>query len=543
MMLVALALLLVSGVVQAVISPPYNLVFLHPVAWVPAFSVFATLRGRRALAAGWLVGVSATLAIFVWLPGTILRFGDVPAAVGVLAWLLFALAMGFHVGLFAWGFAPLRRVAGPWWPPAVAAWFCALEFLNPHLFGYLQGDAWYQVPRVFLASAVTGVSGISFLVVLCNAVVLQGIELRRQPGNAARSAWRRNLATLAALVLLAFGYSHVRLARIAAAELEAPTLRVALVQPNHTIERRRQLSSMKSSAFAEDLVSLSREAMATVAAAADVRPIDVFVWPEGALRSNPKGSRNAAAREFVRSTGTEVWTGADTLEVTAGGEASHYNSAFRIFGDGRLDRRYDKNILVPFGEYVPLRDVIPGFDRIRTVGNYDAGRESPKYSAGPARFVFFVCYEAIRSSFVRSAIDDDVNLMVNVTVDAWYGDSSEQSQHLMLVAVQSALHGMPLVRSTTTGISAFVDARGVLVAQAGNFTRESVVRDVRLLRVPSLYSKWGNWFAWGCVLASVLLLLLLAALRRTGRRDERAAGDGLAMTGSTGSVVQPSSES
>jgi len=533
MMFVTLALLLFSGVVQAVISPPYNLVFLHPVAWVPALSVFARLRGRSALAAGWLVGVSATLAIFVWLPGTILRFGDVPAAVGVLAWLLFALAMGFHAGLFAWGFAPMRRVAGSWWPLAVAAWFCALEFLNPHLFGYLQGDAWYQVPRVFLVSAVTGVSAISFLVMLCNAVVLQGIELRRQPGGAARSAWRRNLAILAALVLLCVGYSSARLAQIATAEQEAPSLRVALIQPNHTIERRRKLSSMKSSAFAEDLVAQSREAMATVAAttdtAADARPIDVFVWPEGALRSHPEANRNAAAREFVSSTGTEVWTGADNLEVSDGGEAAHYNSAFRIFGDGRIDRRYDKNILVPFGEYVPLRNVIPGFDRIRTVGNYEAGRESPKYAAGPARFVFFVCYEAIRSGFVRSAIDDDVNLMVNVTVDAWYGDSSEQSQHLMLVAVQSALHGMPLVRSTTTGISAFVDARGMIVAQSGNFTRETVVRDVRLLRVPSLYSRWGDWFAWGCVLASGLLLAL--SLRR--RRE----------TGSAGPGTQPSSES
>ncbi|MEY2931704.1 MAG: apolipoprotein N-acyltransferase [Pseudomonadota bacterium] len=529
MMLVTLALLLVSGVVQSVISPPWNLVFLHPVAWIPAFFVFARLRGRRALAAGWLVGAAATLAIFVWLPGTIARFGQFPALLAILVWLLFALATGFHVGLFAWAFATVRRVAGSWWPLAVAAWFCALEFLNPHLFGYLQGDAWYQIPRVFLASAVTGVSGISFLVVLCNAVVLQGIELRfieqhgLEPhglelhggaGDAARRAWRRNLAVLAGLVLLSIGYSSVRLGQISAAEQEAPSLRIALIQPNHTIERRHELSSLKGSAFAEDLVGLSRQAMSQEA---DDRNIDVFVWPEGALRSNPTANRNAAALEFVRSTGAEVWTGADTFDASVGPEGVSHNSAFRIFGDGQFDRRYDKNILVPFGEYVPLRDMIPGFDRIRTVGHYEAGRESPKYQSGPARFVFFVCYEAIRSGFVRAAVDDDVNLMVNVTVDAWYGDSSEQSQHLMLVAVQSALHGMPLVRSTTTGISAFVDARGVLVAQAGNFTREALVRDVRVLRVPSLYSKWGDWFAWGCVLASVLML---AAAWWASRQEE-----------------------
>ncbi|MFN2426778.1 MAG: apolipoprotein N-acyltransferase [Candidatus Binatia bacterium] len=504
-MLVTLAALLFSGVVQAAISPPWNVVALHPVAWVPALWVFSRLDGWRALGAGWLVGISATLTIFGWLPGTISRFGNLPEAAALLVWLLFAIAMGFHAGVFAWGLARVCRLSGTLWPLAAAAWFCALEFLNPHLFGYLQGDAWYQVPQLFLVSAATGVTGVSFLVMLCNAVVLQGLS------GGVRREWMRNVAVFAGLVVLALGYSAVRLGEIEAAERAAPVLRVALVQPNHTIDRRRQLSRMKGSAYAEDMVALSREAAAQVS---DGRPIDVYVWPEGALRSNPGLTRNVAARDFVRTSGAEVWTGADHLEPSD--PPVTYNSAFRIFGDGLLDRRYDKNILVPFGEYVPLRDVIPGFDRIRTAGNYGAGREVPEYTSGPARFVFLICYEAIRSGFVRAAVGTDANLIVNVTVDAWYGDSSEQSQHLMLAAVQSALHGLPLVRSTTTGISAFVDARGVLIAQTRKFSRETLVRDVRLLRVPSLYSRWGDWFAWLCVAASVLMLV---ASRGESRRQ------------------------
>jgi len=514
MIFAILASLLVSGLVQAVISPPWNLVVLHPVAWVPALWVFARLRGRRALLAGWLVGASATLAIFHWLPGTVSRFGQMPEIAGIAVWTIFALAMGLHVGLFAVALPRLRRAAGGYWPFAAAAWFCALEFLNPHLFGYLQGDAWYQVPRVFLVSAVTGVSGVSFLVMLSNAVVLQGLELRGSSAAAPWRAWLRNVAVLAGLVVLAVGYSGVRLEQIEAAERDAPVLRLALIQPNHTIQRRRELFKMKASAFAEDMVSLSREA-----GAAGGARIDVYVWPEGALRSHPALTRNVAALDFVRETGAEVWTGADSVEP--GDPPVNHNSAFRIFGDGRLDRRYDKNILVPFGEFVPLRDVIPGFDRIRGVGTYEAGREVPKYAAGPARFVFLICYEAIRSGFVRAAIDDDVNLIVNVTVDAWYGDASEQSQHLMLATVQSALHGLPLVRATTTGISAFVDARGTLVAQTRKFTRETLVRDVRLVRVPSLYSKWGEWFAWLCIATSLLLLASAKPGTGTGfRRDE-----------------------
>lgn len=519
-MLLTLASLLFTGLVQAVISPPSNLLFLHPAAWVPALAVFSRLEGRRALMAGWLVGFSANLAIFDWLPGTVSRFGDLPWAAAVVVWLLFAAATGFYSALFAWGFARVRRRSGSLWPFAIAAWFSAVEFLNPQIFGYLQGDAWYQVPHFFLATAVTGVSGISFLVMLGNAVVLQAVEYGRCRTTAARRDLLRNAAALAALLLVAGGYSTWRLGEIRRAEDSAATMRVALVQPDHTIDRRHELDGMKPSAFADDLVAMSRDAAA--AAVRDGAKIDVFVWPEGALRSDPVRAPNTAVGDFVRSSGAEVWTGANHKEVDRDGHRREFNSAFRVFAGGAVDRRYDKNILVPFGEYVPLRDVVPGFRDIHTAGNFEAGREVPVYDAGPARFVFLVCYEAIRPAFVRKAIGSGANLLVNVTVDAWYGDSSEQSQHLMLAAVQSALNGLPLLRSTTTGISAFVDASGVITASTGTFTREVLVRDVKPLRVASLYSTWGDWFAWACVAASVLLLGV-PRLRITPAAAERPA--------------------
>ncbi|HYC00938.1 MAG TPA: apolipoprotein N-acyltransferase [Candidatus Limnocylindrales bacterium] len=504
-MLAVLALLF-SGVVQAAISPPWNLLVLHPVAWVPAMWVIRRLRGGSALMAGWLVGMSANLTIFYWLPGTMIRFGDLPLPAALAAWLLFGAAMGFYAAIFAWGFGRIRAAAGMMWPVAIAAWFCALEFLNPQIFGYLQGHAWYQVPEVFLLSAVTGVSGVSFLVMSCNAVVLQGLEAFHERRLPIRS-FGVNAAVLAIFCAAAVMYSHTRLQRIAEAEQRAPVLTVAVIQPDHTIERRRELSRMKRDAFARDLVALSQKAIAE----AGGRKIDVFVWPEGALPTDPSQPENRVVLDFVRATGAEVWTGGNHEEGRGGSE---HNSAFRIHPPGQIDRRYDKNILVPFGEYVPLRDVIPGFDRIRTVGSFEPGVEVPAYESGPARFVFSICYEAIHAGFVRSSLRPDTNLLVNVTVDAWYGDSSEQSQHLMLAAAQSATHGIPLVRSTTTGISAITDARGVLVARSGKFTREALVREVRPLRVPAPYTRWGEWLAWLCVAASVLLLAATLRLRQ-----------------------------
>jgi len=504
-MLPAVLSLLFTGLAQAAISPPLGWIVLHPLSWVPALAVFSRLEGRRAFFAGWLVGLSAELAIYCWLPGTVNRFGGMPMPVGWIAWLLYAAFTGFYTAVFAWGFGRVRRAGGAWWPFAVAAWFCALEFLNPQMFGYLQGVAWYQVPRVFLVTAVTGVSGMSFLVLTCNAVALQGLELRRGQGE--RTAWLRNVALFAVLVVASVAYSSVRLGAIEAAERDAKPLRIALVQPLHTIPKRKAMLREAPDAFAKDLVSLSREALEK-----DGGRIDAYVWPEGALRTEPAQRRNRAVLDFAKETGAEVWLGANHHDMADATVTAQHTSAFRVMADGRLDQRYDKNVLVPFGEYMPLKSVFPFLPTIKAVGNFQAGTRVPKYDLGPTRFVFAICYEAIRSGFVREAIGDDVNLLVNVTIDAWYGELSEQGQHLMLAASQSAMNGLPMVRSTSTGISAFVDARGVITASTGNFTRETLVRDVKPVRVPGFYSRHGEVFAWLCVAASALLLA--AGLRR-----------------------------
>jgi apolipoprotein N-acyltransferase len=124
----------------------------------------------------------------------------------------------------------------------------------------------------------------------------------------------------------------------------------------------------------------------------------------------------------------------------------------------------------------------------------------------PAVLVFLICYESIFSAYVREGVRQSPDLLVNLTFDAWYGDTSEPSQHLMLSAVQAAQYGVPLLRSTTTGISATVDARGSITAQTGVYTREVLVRDVKKVRIPSFYARAGDWFPWACACFSAGLL-------------------------------------
>lgn len=500
--------LLFSGLIQAVISPPLNWLWLHLISWVPAFWVFSFLDGRRAFLAGWLVGISANLAIFYWLPITAHNYLAIPVLLTPLLLLLFAAGVGFYVAVFSWGFQHIRRISGSFWPFAVAAWFCALEFLMPQLFTYYQGVAWYQQPEIFLVSSVTGVSGVSFLVILTNALVLQLLEAALWQRKE-RMALIANMTVYACMLLLVFTYSLKRMDHIAQVEAEAGEIEVALIQPNYSVERKQILQRETSGSFARDLIALSRQIAATTP-----DPVDVYIWPENALPGSPAKDSHEPVLDFARQQGAEIWTGATYQERHRAHTGVYRNSAFRIDARGNIDTRYDKTLLIPFGEYVPFRDVLPGADRIHLPGNFNAGVGPVVHKVDLAKFSFLICYEVIKSGYVRKAILDGADLLVNVSGDVRSGNHSEQSQYLMLAAVQSAQYGVPQVRSTSTGISAIVDARGMITAKTKVFERGGLVGTVRPVQVESIYAKHGDWFAALCITFSIILLVIGRGLKR-----------------------------
>ena len=503
-----------SGAIQAAVSAPLSWIWLHPIAFVPAFWAFDRLEGRNALLAGWLYGVAAQATIFSWVIHTVSTFSNLPWPVAVLILGLFAAVFGFYGAIFGWGFAHVKRLSGAYWPLGIAAWFVACEFLNLQLFPYFQGVAWYQVPDIFLITAVTGVAGISFLIFLANAVLYGVLDWRLRGAPLAPA--RGGAIVLALGVLVSIGYSQVRLGAIAAAEESAPEVVLGMVQTNQDVFARRDMASRRKTAIADDHVVAMNSAYAA-------HPnVQAFVMPEGALQGRPNWPRNFRVRRFVRDTGVEVWTGGASSKKGPDGRRQWFNSAFRIHGSGEEDVRYDKNVLLPFGEYMPFASVLPFLKKIQGVGNYQPGDGIRIYEAvGQVRFAYLICYEAILSRYVRRAVNQGANLLVNITYDAWFGDTACPHQHFMLSALQAAQYGVPLVRSATTGISAFVDARGVITDTTEIFTRDVLVRPVKLVRMPGIYARLGDWFAWGCVLLCVLLLLR-AERRNTAPRTWRS---------------------
>jgi apolipoprotein N-acyltransferase len=486
---------------------------LHPFAWAPALLVFSRLQGARALAAGWLTGTVANLATLSWILGTVERYAGLGSTAAAAAWLLCGVAHGLVWGVFACGVAPVRRAAGAAWPAAVAAWFTACEHWSPQLFPYAAGVAWAPFPRIFLAAALTGVAGMTFLLLWLNASV--ALALETLAAGAKPRVLRANAAALAASLVIALGAAAWQEARVEAAEGRSAPARLALVQHDLDAVTAQALAARDPSAPARRLVAISERAVG------DDPEIRAVLWPEGALRRAPDAPENRAALEFARRSGVEVWTGATTQSPGADGTIRHHNSAFRIRATGELAPVYHKQHLVPFSERTPawlptLREwsgAAGGFGRLT------AGTAPGLHDAPFARAAFLICYEAILADAVREVVGEGADLLVNLSYEGWFGDTAEPHQHLLMARAQAAQVGVPMVRASTTGITAFIDARGRVTAQAPLFERTLLVDEVRPLRAAWLYARWGSWFAWLCSAAVLALLAVDRARTASGSRS------------------------
>ncbi|MGH7062468.1 MAG: apolipoprotein N-acyltransferase, partial [Stellaceae bacterium] len=450
---------------------------------------------------GWVFGFGYLLAGLYWIAAAL--FVDIAAywwlvpvaAAGLPA----AFALYYAVALFATRLV----VDGLRLPPAARIFAFAIawtgaEWARGHFFtglpwnliGYVWSGGFPGAIAVLQSVAWIGIYGLGLLTILAASLP----ALLGTASASPISMLRRTAPALGAalLVLVPAGLGAMRLA---AHPTGQTGVWLRIVQP----------SIAESLKWDPAAAAVNFRRLLDLSTAPAPRPVAAVLWPEAA--SPFFLGRDAAARRAIAAVappGGYVVTGALRASPSSGPVEEVWNSLEAVDGNGTIVARYDKAHLVPFGEYMPLRDILP-FKKL-TPGTMDlsAGRGPVTIAlSGLPPFAPLICYEVI---FPGAVVDqrDRPDWMLNLTNDAWYGRSSGPFQHFAIARTRAIEEGLPLVRVANNGLSGVVDpvgrVRALLDLDAVGHADVSLPTPIR----PTLYARAGDWMLLG--------LLLLAAV-------------------------------
>lgn len=522
-----------SGVLLALSFPchpdhPLAALYGGAWAWVGLVPLLVALRGSDSpglsFRLGWVAGLILHLLSLYWVAHT---QGGGPAVVGGAG--LMAAYLGLYTGLVSaavhmalrrWGLVGLLA-APPLW--TAAEYLLSLgELAFPWL---LLGHSQARFPALVQGAEYTGVYGITFAVVLVNALLALAVI----GGGRAR---RRALAAALAATALVGGHGAAVLHGAPPGDQAGSGLRVAVVQNNMGLEK------WRSGGVEASFVSLEALSRQGVAAGADL-----LVWPETAVPCNLGWSADCRQRVRALSAalGAGILTGAPD---TDGDTGEPYNAAF-LFRPGALDvPSYAKMHLVPFGERTPFRDRIPFLRDINWSAltgdlgpaEFAPGRRRTLFAIGAggapsaetaqvtetaqfaetARFAVLICFESVFPDHVRRSVAEGADFLVNITNDSWFGQTAGPFQHADLTVLRAVENRIAIARCATSGVSLFVDPYGRTRLRTALGEPAVRVGDIGRRQGTSFYTRHGDLFARACLVFSLLLVAAAHLPRRAG---------------------------
>jgi apolipoprotein N-acyltransferase len=379
-----------------------------------------------------------------WIVPTLTTFGHLDGWLAGIALLLLAAYLALYSGLFVRLAAPLWRRGDALSLAALPAIWVALEWLRAHLISGFPWNvaaySWTDVPGALPLASWIGAYGVSALVLVPALGVAHALRTRR---------WEPAVIGLlipAALLPVAARFAVPRSG-------EGPPVDAWILQPN--IPNHAYFDAAASEADYRRLLELSTQTCA---------PGRLLVWPESAAwpREWPEDPRLAADLQALVASGCSVLFNTPTVEGR-----STYNSVV-LLAPGAAPERGDKRHLVPFGEYVPLRRLLPFLGTIaRMAGGFAPATELPILASGAERLGAAVCYEVIFPEEVAELVRGGATALVTVTNDAWYGDTAAPWQHLRAARFRAAESRRWMLRAAITGVSARIRPDGELAGTLG----------------------------------------------------------------------------
>jgi apolipoprotein N-acyltransferase len=409
---------------------------------------------------------------------------------------LYTAVAGAATGVVIRRFGPTGLLLAP------AAWVAA-EYFRGNLFAGFPwvplGNSVVRLLPLAQVASVVGVYGLSWLLATLHAC----FALAALCGGRTRIS-----ASVAALVIVT-GPSVWGAARINEGRLVrmGSATRVGLIQAN--IPQEEKWNPARGLAIFERYKTMTRQAIAEGA--------QVVLWPESATPFffEEDHAGELQMRALAREAGTPLLFGSDQIERGNGADR-YYNAAFMLDQAGATAAVYRKNYLVPFGEFVPLKDWLFFVGPlVEAVSDFSPGTSVTMLPALGHMMSTAICYEVVFPDLMRKAVLSGSELLTTITNDAWYGTSSAPFQHFELASMRAIEQGRYLARAANTGISGLVDPYGRVLVRTNLFETMVVVGEVRFLQERTVYATIGDIAPQTAVFIT-LVSLAFALLRVEG---------------------------
>ncbi len=456
---------------------PLNLGFPILLTFLPLFLIFPA-SGKARFLYGWLAGFLLQGTAYYWIFFTIRDFSGQSPGISVAGSILFWLYQGLDIALWLWITPILLRALPKVVQPlgAASTWLFLQGHLFPYVFPWDLGAVITSTPLLGGAASFWGARGLTFLIILMQGLLVLP-ELRTR---------RKTILLLSLALILLSGHFFKD-------EVETETWRIGVVQPNLIRWAKKGRNSVDELFLAhfEPSLILSEQ-----------QP-DLIIWPETALpfELDHYPYYRLKIRELIRKTGAAVLTGT----VSRNPEGGYYNEV-RIYTPDREEPQiYRKEKLVKFSEQLPwifawAKWFDPG------LGGFLKGRENRPFVFRERNLVPLICFEALFPEYVYRS---QGHLLINLTNDAWFGETKASRQHLRQVMPRTLENGVPLVRATNSGISCWVDIHGKARQAGGLYRPEHFIFEVPIPKTkPTRFSHLGS----GLIHLVALVVLLWASL-------------------------------
>jgi apolipoprotein N-acyltransferase len=502
---------------------------LVPLLWalLSPGTVDASRPLRRGFFIGYLCGVLWYMGNCYWVRDTMLRYGDMPPMAPTLLLIGYSMVLGLYFGLFGLGLVLVRRITGS---TRLALAFApvlwtALELAASRITSVPWDQLGYsQVDNTLVNQLApwTGVYGISFVLVGINALLTGGLVLESHPHIGHRD---RMILRATGVLLMMAGAVGVSIPP----PQPVATATAVLIQPNldvagenlwsrpgeweqHIAEFKR-LAGEQCKTYIAGIPQTNALTGEIICPPYPMHP-DLVVWPESPAPFIEGDARfQQALRSIAHDVQSPLVVGNIGMDFSAEDRSWRtYNSALVVSADGARVGRYDKIHLVPFGEYIPFKNLLFFAHKLTgQVSNFSRGDERkvfilPSSNGERHRYGVFICYESVFADEVRHFAQLGAEVLVNISDDGWYGDTSAPWQHLNMARMRAIENRRWLLRDTNNGITAVIDPYGRVRQSIPRHQTDALPAGYAFRDDVTFYTAHGDLFAWLCAILALGLV-------------------------------------